>query len=205
MDMLEALDPFEAALEAAVAELPEPYRAQLDSVAIVIEQEPTEAQLASVHARGLFGLYQGVPRTAYAAACGGRTEQDHPVPGTPDARQPLAGAAPGRRRRDAAPRGRPPPGHLRCPAPTERQALRRRAGTSREGSGQDPVARGPCRVVQPGSVVEQLRQPGTEPARRRPVGDAGQPVQDRAPAVSLRRAAPPRPAAERRGQRWAHR
>ena len=29
--------------------------------------EPTPAQLASVHAWGLFGLYQGVPRTAYAA------------------------------------------------------------------------------------------------------------------------------------------
>ena len=28
----------------------------------------TAAQLASVHARGLFGLYQGVPRTAYGAA-----------------------------------------------------------------------------------------------------------------------------------------
>ena len=33
------------------------------SVAIVIEDEPTPAQLASVGARGLFGLYQGVPRT----------------------------------------------------------------------------------------------------------------------------------------------
>jgi len=68
VDTLESVDPFEAALDEAIAELPEPFRAQLDSVAIVIAEEPSAAQLASVHARGLFGLYQGVPRTAYAAA-----------------------------------------------------------------------------------------------------------------------------------------
>ncbi len=67
MEMTPALDPFETALDAAIEELPEPFRSQLDSVAIVIEDEPTPAQLASVHAWGLFGLYQGVPRTTYAA------------------------------------------------------------------------------------------------------------------------------------------
>jgi predicted Zn-dependent protease with MMP-like domain len=51
----------------ALEGLPEPFRDQLGSVAIVIEQEPTPAQLASVGARGLYGLYQGVPRTAYGA------------------------------------------------------------------------------------------------------------------------------------------
>ncbi len=65
--MEDTVDPFEAALDEAIAELPEPFRGQLDSVAIVIDEEPTPAQLASVHAWGLFGLYQGVPRTAYAA------------------------------------------------------------------------------------------------------------------------------------------
>jgi predicted Zn-dependent protease with MMP-like domain len=34
---------------------------------VVIEEWPTPDQLASVHAWGLFGLYQGVPRTAYGA------------------------------------------------------------------------------------------------------------------------------------------
>jgi predicted Zn-dependent protease with MMP-like domain len=34
-------------------------------VAIVVEDEPTPAQLASVAARGLYGLYQGVPRTRW--------------------------------------------------------------------------------------------------------------------------------------------
>ncbi len=60
-------DPFEVALAAAIEALPDPYRRELASVAIVIEDEPSAAQLASVHAHGLFGLYQGVPRTAYGA------------------------------------------------------------------------------------------------------------------------------------------
>ena len=47
--------------------LPPAFLEQLGSVAIVIEQEPTPAQLASVGARGLYGLYQGIPRTSYAA------------------------------------------------------------------------------------------------------------------------------------------
>jgi predicted Zn-dependent protease with MMP-like domain len=51
----------------ALDALPAPFRDQLGSVAIVIEDEPTPAQLATVGARGLYGLYQGVPRTAYGA------------------------------------------------------------------------------------------------------------------------------------------
>lgn len=68
--LLPAQDPFEAALDAAVAEirsLPGPYGEQLATVAIVIEEEPTRDQLESVHAPGLLGLYQGVPRTVYGA------------------------------------------------------------------------------------------------------------------------------------------
>jgi predicted Zn-dependent protease with MMP-like domain len=60
-------DAFEEALAAAIEALPQPYRQELESVAIVIQDEPDPEQLASVHARGLFGLYQGVPRTAYGA------------------------------------------------------------------------------------------------------------------------------------------
>jgi predicted Zn-dependent protease with MMP-like domain len=63
--------PNDADLEALVADaldrLPAPFRDRLGSVAIVIEDEPTADQLASVRARGLYGLYQGVPRTAWAA------------------------------------------------------------------------------------------------------------------------------------------
>jgi predicted Zn-dependent protease with MMP-like domain len=60
-------DPFDAAVAAAIETLPEPYRRELASVAIVIQDEPDPDQLASVHARGLLGLYQGIPRTRYGA------------------------------------------------------------------------------------------------------------------------------------------
>lgn len=60
-------DLLEALVIDAIDRLPEAFRERLGSVAIVIEDEPTPAQLASVGARGLFGLYQGVPRTAYGA------------------------------------------------------------------------------------------------------------------------------------------
>jgi predicted Zn-dependent protease with MMP-like domain len=63
----EPIDPFEAALADAIESLPLPFREQLETVAVVIEEWPTPDQLASVHAWGLFGLYQGVPRTAYGA------------------------------------------------------------------------------------------------------------------------------------------
>jgi predicted Zn-dependent protease with MMP-like domain len=60
-------DAFEAALADAIESLPAPFRDQLATVAVVIEDWPTPGQLASVHAWGLFGLYEGVPRTAYGA------------------------------------------------------------------------------------------------------------------------------------------
>ena len=53
----------ESLVVAALEQLPEPFRAQLGSVAIVVEEEASEAELASVGAHGLFGLYQGIPRT----------------------------------------------------------------------------------------------------------------------------------------------
>jgi predicted Zn-dependent protease with MMP-like domain len=57
----------EAMVVDAIERLPAPFREQLGSVAIVIEDEPTPEQLASVSAHGLYGLYQGVPRTVYGA------------------------------------------------------------------------------------------------------------------------------------------
>src|SRR6185503_18419399 len=50
----------------ALERLPSPFREQLGSVAIVIEDEATPEQLASVGAHGLYGLYQGVPRTSWS-------------------------------------------------------------------------------------------------------------------------------------------
>jgi predicted Zn-dependent protease with MMP-like domain len=58
---------FESLVDDAVAAIPRPFRDHLRSVAIVIEDEPTADQLAAVRAHGLFGLYQGVPRTVYGA------------------------------------------------------------------------------------------------------------------------------------------
>jgi predicted Zn-dependent protease with MMP-like domain len=60
-------DPFGALVVAALDELPDVFRERLGSVAIVVEEEPTGDQLRSVGAHGLFGLYQGVPRTSWAA------------------------------------------------------------------------------------------------------------------------------------------
>ena len=58
---------FDALVARALERLPEPFASRLDSVAIVIDDEATPEQLASVGAAGLFGLYQGVPRTVYGA------------------------------------------------------------------------------------------------------------------------------------------
>lgn len=63
----DASDPFEALVIAALDSLPDAFRERLGSVAIVIEDEPTPDQLASVGAPGLLGLYTGVPRTRYGA------------------------------------------------------------------------------------------------------------------------------------------
>jgi predicted Zn-dependent protease with MMP-like domain len=56
---------FEAVIGSVLDRLPEAFRERLGSVAIVVEEEPTAEQLASVRARGLFGLYEGVPRTRW--------------------------------------------------------------------------------------------------------------------------------------------
>ena len=60
-------DAFELLVVAGLDSLPEAFRERLGSVAIVIEDEPTPGQLASLGAWGLLGLYTGVPRTAYGA------------------------------------------------------------------------------------------------------------------------------------------
>jgi predicted Zn-dependent protease with MMP-like domain len=56
---------FDAVIDDVLDRLPDPFLDQLGSVAIVVEDEPTPDQLASVGARGLYGLYQGVPRTRF--------------------------------------------------------------------------------------------------------------------------------------------
>lgn len=60
-------DAIEAMVVDALERLPEVFRERLGSVAIVIEDEADAGQLASVGARGLYGLYQGIPRTRLSA------------------------------------------------------------------------------------------------------------------------------------------
>jgi predicted Zn-dependent protease with MMP-like domain len=51
----------------AIDELPEPFRAPLGSVAIVIEDEPARADLEALGVPGMYGLYTGVPRSGLNA------------------------------------------------------------------------------------------------------------------------------------------
>ena len=59
-----APDEFEALVAKALDELPEEFAELLENVAVVVEEEPTEEDLASVDLDpedDLLGLYQGVP------------------------------------------------------------------------------------------------------------------------------------------------
>lgn len=61
---------FERLVDRAIAAIPEPFRGALDEVAVVIEDEPSAAQLEEnglADDETLYGLYEGVPRTEYAA------------------------------------------------------------------------------------------------------------------------------------------
>ncbi|MEI8334910.1 MAG: metallopeptidase family protein [Chloroflexota bacterium] len=61
----EARDAFDALVGRAVEAIPEPYASALRSVAIVVEDAPLPGQVPP--GQMLFGLYQGVPRTTWAA------------------------------------------------------------------------------------------------------------------------------------------
>jgi predicted Zn-dependent protease with MMP-like domain len=56
---------FDRAIDEAIDRLPRGFADQLASVAIVVEDEATPEQLSAVRAAGLYGLYQGVPRTRW--------------------------------------------------------------------------------------------------------------------------------------------
>jgi len=51
----------------AIDMLPEQFRSRLGSVAIVIEERPSQAELERLGVHGLYGLYQGVPRSMLGA------------------------------------------------------------------------------------------------------------------------------------------
>jgi predicted Zn-dependent protease with MMP-like domain len=56
---------FDDVIDDVVDDLPGAFAERLASVAIVVEDEATPDQLQSVRAGGLYGLYQGVPRTQF--------------------------------------------------------------------------------------------------------------------------------------------
>jgi predicted Zn-dependent protease with MMP-like domain len=61
---------FERLVDRAVASIPQPYRAALREVAILIEDDPSPRQLAEndiAPGDSLYGLYEGVPRTEWNA------------------------------------------------------------------------------------------------------------------------------------------
>jgi predicted Zn-dependent protease with MMP-like domain len=61
---------FEQLVERALAGIPDPFRAALEEVAIVIDDEPTPDQRREndlAEGEQLYGLYEGVPRTDYGA------------------------------------------------------------------------------------------------------------------------------------------
>jgi predicted Zn-dependent protease with MMP-like domain len=61
---------FERLVDRALASIPHPFRDALTEVAVVIEDEPTFEQLTENgvgDGDSLYGLYEGVPRTEWAA------------------------------------------------------------------------------------------------------------------------------------------
>jgi predicted Zn-dependent protease with MMP-like domain len=61
---------FERLVDRALAGIPEAFRAALEEVAVIIEDEPSAQQLRANDLDPddtLYGLYDGVPRTEYAA------------------------------------------------------------------------------------------------------------------------------------------
>ena len=61
-------DEFDRLVDAAIDSIPENFRDRLDSVAIIVEEEPSADDLRRSGAAGLLGLYTGVPRTAWGAS-----------------------------------------------------------------------------------------------------------------------------------------
>jgi predicted Zn-dependent protease with MMP-like domain len=61
---------FELLVDRAIEAIPDPYRQALREVAVVIEDEPSAEQLEENDLEPwdtMYGLYEGVPRTDYAA------------------------------------------------------------------------------------------------------------------------------------------
>jgi predicted Zn-dependent protease with MMP-like domain len=60
-------DTFEDWVFDALDEIPEPFRAALGSLAVLIEEEPTPEQLHRLGVPGMYGLFEGVHRGSLGA------------------------------------------------------------------------------------------------------------------------------------------
>ena len=60
-------DYFEQLIAEALDDLPDEFRERIGNVAIVIDDIATPELLEATGAPGLFGVYQGIPRTAWGA------------------------------------------------------------------------------------------------------------------------------------------
>jgi predicted Zn-dependent protease with MMP-like domain len=61
---------FDELVQRALDAIPQPFARALDDVAIVIDEQPSPRQLREAGlgpGEGLYGLYEGIPRTEYAA------------------------------------------------------------------------------------------------------------------------------------------
>ncbi len=63
-----ASDPFLRLVDEAIAAIPEPFASHLGSVAVLVDDEATTEQLEQLGVHGLYGLYEGVPRTVWGAS-----------------------------------------------------------------------------------------------------------------------------------------
>ena len=68
---------FDALIDDALDRIPPPFRDRLDTVAVVAEDEPGPGQAPP--GQTLFGLLQGVPRTAWGKCVGRGTIHNMPI------------------------------------------------------------------------------------------------------------------------------
>lgn len=70
--MISSSSEFEDLVAEALDELPRDFLSALENIEVIVEPEPSDAQLRRLAARGgtLFGLYEGVPRTSRTSGYG---------------------------------------------------------------------------------------------------------------------------------------